>query len=153
KDERRSMSELFVKSNRLTAMWALPFGAALALFAPDLVRWVLGQKWAPATVLLQALGVTTAVHQLGFNWTAFYRAVGVSRPQAVYALASLAAFCAVPIPLLFATGIKGFAFGMFAVMAAAFGTRALSVKRRLPELRLGALIARAAVPAFAARSA
>ena len=153
KDARSTMTELFEKSNRLTAIWALAFGAGLALFAHDLVRFVLGSKWEPATVLLQVLGVTTAVHQLGFNWTAFYRAVGVSRPQAVYALASLAAFCAVPIPLLFATGIKGFAFGMFAVMAAAFGTRALYVKRLLPELRLGALIARAAVPAFAASSA
>ena len=153
KDARATMTELFEKSNRLTAIWALAFGAGLALFAHDLVRFVLGSKWEPATILLQVLGVTTAVHQLGFNWTAFYRAVGVSRPQAVYALASLAAFCAVPLPLLFAAGIKGFAFGMFAVMAAAFGARAFYVKRLLPELRLGALIARAAVPAVAASSA
>ncbi|MEA2308497.1 MAG: hypothetical protein QOG41_340 [Thermoleophilaceae bacterium] len=150
KDQRGTMTELFVKSNRLTAMWALPFGAALALFAPDLVRWVLGDKWAPATVLLQVLGITTAVHQLGFNWTAFYRAVGVSRPQAVYALACLVAFLAVPVPLLFSSGVKGFAYGMFAVMAAAFGTRAVYVKRLLPDLRLGALIVRSLAPAVAA---
>jgi O-antigen/teichoic acid export membrane protein len=150
KDERRSMTELFTKSNRLTAMWALPFGAALALFAPDLVRWVLGEKWAPATILLQVLGVTTGVHQLGFNWTAFYRAVGISRPQAVYALACLAAFCAVPIPLFAAFGIKGFAYGMFAVMAAASGTRFVYVKRLLPDVRLAALVARAATPVVVA---
>lgn len=153
KDERAAMTELFVKSNRLTAMWALPFGAALALFAPDLVRWLLGEKWAPATILLQALGVTTAVHQLGFNWTAFYRAVGVSRPQAVYAIACLVAFCAVPLPLLATSGIKGFAYGMFAVMAAAWGTRAVYVKRLLPEVPLAALVARAAAPVVVATAA
>lgn len=153
KDARRTMTELFVKSNRLTAMWALAFGAGLALFAPDLVRWVLGEKWEPATILLQVLGVTTGLHQLGFNWTAFYRAVGVSRPQAVYALASLLAFCAVPIPLLFAAGIKGFAWGMFAALAAALGTRAFYVKRLLPDLRLGALVARSVAPAVAASGA
>ena len=149
-DQRNTMTELFVKSNRLTAMWALPFGALLALFSPDIVRWVLGEKWAPATILLQVLGVTTAVHQLGFNWTAFYRAVGVSRPQAVYAIACLVAFLAVPVPLLFAAGVKGFAYGMFAVMVAAFGTRAVYVKRLLPDLRLGALIVRAVGPTLVA---
>jgi O-antigen/teichoic acid export membrane protein len=153
KDARDTMTELFVKSNRLTAIWAFAFGVGLALFASDLVRFVLGDKWAPAIVLLQVLGVTTAVHQLGFNWTAFYRAIGVSRPQAVYALASLAAFCAVPIPLLFATGISGFAYGMLAVMVAASGTRALYVKRLLPDLRLGALAARAVAPAVVAAGA
>ena len=39
-------------SNRLTAIWALAFGAGLALFAHDLVRFVLGSKWEPATILL-----------------------------------------------------------------------------------------------------
>jgi len=150
KDQKATLTELFVKSNRVTAMWALPFGAFLALFAPDLVSHVLGPKWEPATVLLQVVGVTTAVHQLGFNWTAFYRAVGVSTPQAVYALAALVAFAAVPIPLLFAYGIDGFAYGMFAVMAAAFGTRAVYVKRLLPDVRLTRLVLRAAAPVVAA---
>ena len=150
KDRRDVMTELFVKSNRITAMWALPFGAALALFAPDLVHYVLGDKWAPATILLQLLGITGAVHQLGFNWTAFYRAVGISRPQAVYASAAAVAFCAVPLPLLFVAGIDGFAYGMLAVMAAAWGTRAWYVKRLLPDVRLIALALRAAMPVLAA---
>jgi O-antigen/teichoic acid export membrane protein len=147
------MTEMFVKSNRLTAMWALPFGAGLALFSHDLVHYVLGDKWEPAVILLQILGITGAVHQLGFNWTAFYRAVGMSHPQAVYALAAAAAFCAVPLPLLFISGIDGFAWGMFAVMAAAWGTRAYYIKRLLPDVRLLALAVRALVPALAATAA
>lgn len=150
KDRRTVMAELFMKSNRVTAMWALPFGAFLALFAPDLVHYVLGDKWEPAIILLQILGITGAVHQLGFNWTAFYRAVGISRPQATYAAAAALAFCAVPLPLLFLAGIDGFAYGMFAVMVAAWGTRAYYIKRLLPEVRLTALAARAAMPVLAA---
>jgi len=147
------MTEMFIKSNRVTAMWALPFGAALALFAPDLVRWVLGEKWAPATILIQAIGITSAVHQLGFNWTAFYRAVGISKPQAWYALAALAAFVAVPVPLLFTVGVDGFAYGMFAVMAAAFGVRTWYVKRLLPGVPMTALVARCAAPVLLASAA
>jgi O-antigen/teichoic acid export membrane protein len=135
-----------MKSNRVTAMWALPFGAFLALFSADLVHYVLGDKWQPAVILLQVLGITGAVHQLGFNWTAFYRAVGISQPQAVYAAAAAVAFLAVPLPLLFAEGIDGFAYGMFAVMVAAWATRAVYIKRLLPEVRLTALALRAATP-------
>ena len=149
-DRKDVMTEMFMKSNRVTAMWALPFGAGLALFSPDLVNYVLGDKWEPAVILLQLMGVTGAVHQLGFNWTAFYRAVGISWPQAVYALAAAAAFCAVPVPLLFAYGIEGFAWGMLAVMAAAWGTRAYFIKRLLPDVRLTALAVRALVPTLAA---
>lgn len=153
REKRDVMTEMFVKSNRVTAMWALPFGAALALFAPDLVHWVLGEKWVPAIVLIQAIGITSAVHQLGFNWTAFYRAVGVSTPQAWYALAALAAFLAVPVPLLFAFGVDGFAYGMFAVMAAAFGVRTWYVKRLLPGVPMTALIARCFAPVLLASAA
>jgi O-antigen/teichoic acid export membrane protein len=149
-DRKDVMTEMFVKSNRVTAMWALPFGAGLALFSPDLVEYVLGDKWQPAVILLQLMGITGAVHQLGFNWTAFYRAVGISWPQAVYALAAAAAFCAGPVPLLFAYGIEGFAWGMFAVMAAAWGTRAYFIKKLLPDVRLVALAVRALVPTVAA---
>ena len=131
-DRKDVMTELFMKSNRVTAMWALPFGAGLALFAPDLVHYVLGDKWEPAVILLQIMGITGAVHQLGFNWTAFYRAVGISYPQAVYAMAAALAFVAVPLPLLFIAGIDGFAWGMFAVMVAAWGTRAYYIKRCCP---------------------
>jgi O-antigen/teichoic acid export membrane protein len=149
-DRKDVMTELFMKSNRVTAMWALPFGAGLALFAPDLVHYVLGDKWEPAVILLQIMGITGAVHQLGFNWTAFYRAVGVSTPQAVYALAAALAFVAVPLPLLFIAGIDGFAWGMFAVMVAAWGTRAYYIKQLLPDVRLTALAIRALTPTLVA---
>lgn len=152
-DRKEVMTELFTKSNRVTAMWALPFGAFLALFSGDLVHHVLGDKWEPAVILLQILGITGAVHQLGFNWTAFYRAVGISRPQAVYATAAAVAFCAVPLPLLFVEGIDGFAYGMFAVMAAAWGVRAVYIKRLLPEVRLTVLAIRAAFPVLVASGA
>jgi O-antigen/teichoic acid export membrane protein len=149
-DRKEVMTELFEKSNRLTAMWALPFGAFLALFSADVVEYVLGDKWEPAVILLQILGITGAVHQLGFNWTAFYRAVGISFPQAVYAAAAAIAFLAVPLPLLFTEGIDGFAYGMFAVMVAAWGTRAVYIKRLLPDVRLTLLAVRAAAPVLIA---
>src|SRR3954451_12911109 len=68
------LEELFGKANRLTLMWAFPFGAGLALFGADLVRFVLGDEWEGAIVLLGGLAVAGALQQVGYNWFAFYRA-------------------------------------------------------------------------------
>jgi len=150
RDRPASLRRIFVTSNRVTAVWALAFGAGLGLFAPDLVHHVLGAKWIPAIVLLQLLGINIALNQIGFNWMAFYRAIGNSRPQAVFALAALVSFLVVPIPLLVAYGIDGFAWGMFAVLAATAAVRWFYVHALLPDLRIGALLARVLVAPLAA---
>ena len=138
--------EVFEKSNRLTAMWALPFGAVLALFAPGLVRWVLGSKWDPAILLIQLVGVSTAIYQIGFNWTAFHRAVGRTRPQTVYAISGLLVFLAVPLPLLFVYGSAGFAWGLFAVNIVAGALRWFYMRELLPGARIARLIVRSFLP-------
>ena len=102
------LEELFAKSNRLTLMWAFPFGAGLALFGSDLVGFVLGDEWEPAVVLLGGLAVATALQQLGYNWFAFYRARGESRPQAVESAWFAGSFAALVVPATLAWGSWGF---------------------------------------------
>ena len=41
--QRRALEELYVKSNRATLMWVLPYAVGIVLFAPDLVHFVLGR--------------------------------------------------------------------------------------------------------------
>ncbi len=150
-DKPKRMAELFEKSNRLTAMWALPFGAGLALFGEGLVRNVLGDKWLPAVPLIQIIGASTAIYQLGFNWTAFHRAVGRTRPQTVYALVGLFTFLAVPLPLLFTRGATAFAWGLFAVNIVAGALRWLYMKQLLPGAQIANFVFRSLLPpAFAA---
>src|SRR3954451_9800428 len=79
------LEELFAKANRLTLLWAFPFGAGLALFGQDLVHVVLGDRWQGAVVLIGGLAVAGALQQVGYNWFSFYRATGRSWPQAVEA--------------------------------------------------------------------
>lgn len=147
------LREAFEKSNRLTAMWALPFGASCALFAAPFVHWVIGTKWEPAVGLIQLVGVSTAIYQLGFNWTAFHRAVGRTRPQSVYAIAGLITFVAVPIPLLFVVGPIGFGWGLLAVNAIAGALRWLYMRRLIEGLHLASLLFRSLSPAILAAAA
>ncbi len=145
-DQPKRMAELFEKSNRLTAMWALPFGAGLALFAEGLVKNVLGTKWLPAVPLIQIIGVSTAIYQLGFNWTAFHRAVGRTRPQTIYAIVGLVTFLAVPLPLLFSRGATAFAWGLFAVNIVAGSMRWAYMRQLLPDARIAGFVGKALVP-------
>jgi O-antigen/teichoic acid export membrane protein len=112
RDQVALLKESFVKSNRLALMWAVPFGTALSLFCGDLVQFGLGEKWKPAVTLLQFYGVNAALGQIGFNWDAYMRATGRTRPIAVASIASMITFLILGIPLLLKYGLTGLAIGV-----------------------------------------
>jgi O-antigen/teichoic acid export membrane protein len=104
--------ESFVKSNRLALMWAVPFGMALTLFAGDLVSFGIGERWRPAVPVIAVFGATAAIGHIGFNWDAYFRARGETRPLAVAAFAAMLSFLLLGIPLLLKYGLPGFAAGI-----------------------------------------
>ena len=110
------MFEAFVKSNRITLMWAMPFGVGLALFAGDLVTFVLGESWRSAVPLIAAIGVIVGFSQVAFNWTVFMRAVNNTKPIFTASLFALGTFVLVTGPAVFAFGLTGYAVG-FAITA------------------------------------
>jgi len=150
RDRTPVLEELFAKTNRLTLMWAFPFGAGLVLFGPDLIGFVLGADWEPAAVLLGGLAAATALQQVGYNWFAFFRARGESRPQAVESLAFVAAFAAFAIPGALAWGSWGFVAGRLVCTVCVLAVRRVYVKRLLPGVRVLTIARRAAVPVLAA---
>jgi O-antigen/teichoic acid export membrane protein len=129
------LEELFAKSNRLTLMWAFPFGAGLALFGGDLVHFVLGDAWRPAVVLLGGLAVATGLQQLGYNWFSFFRARGEPGPQAVESAVFAGSFAALALPGAILGGSWWFVAGRLACTG---------------WVRLGALAVRAALPVLLA---
>jgi O-antigen/teichoic acid export membrane protein len=146
KDRTDLLFESFVKSNRLALIWGLPFGLGLALFAEDLLVRLLGAQWEPGVELMQLVAVALGIHQIGFNWSAFYRARGDTRPMAVAAGIGIAAFFALPLPLLATHGLKGLGWGVLGAEMVAFAVRGYYLRRLFPALRYGRHIARAVVP-------
>jgi O-antigen/teichoic acid export membrane protein len=108
------LRESFVKVNRIALMWAVPFGCGVALFANDLVRFGIGERWHSAIVLLQILGVAAAVGHVGFNWDDYFRARANTVPIAVASVASTVTFLGVGLPLLFSYGLVGIGIGLAA---------------------------------------
>ena len=140
------LTELFEKSNRATMLWTLPFSAGVVLFAPDLVAFVLGDRWEPAVVLLQGLAIAGALQQVGYNWFSFYRAHNDTRPTAVEALAGAAGFVFLAIPGLVLWGSTGFVCGRIAAVLVTLVLREHYVRRLLPRVRLPLIALRSAGP-------
>jgi O-antigen/teichoic acid export membrane protein len=132
RDRSALLYESLVKSNRLALMWAVPFGVGITVFSPDLVRFGLGERWRPAITVLQVYGIAAAINHVGFNWTAYFRALGQTRPIAVANLAATVAFLATGIPLLLAMGLPGFAIGIAVQGLAALAMRAFYLQRLFP---------------------
>ncbi len=145
--------EAFTKSNRLALMWGVPFGVGLTLFAADLVHFGMGDRWADAIIVLQVFGVTAAINHIGFNWTAFYRAVGNTRPIAVVTGAALVAFLAAAIPLLYTHGLGGFAAGIAVVAVVSLIGRFYYLTKLFPGFQVAFHSARAIAPTIPAVAA
>jgi O-antigen/teichoic acid export membrane protein len=150
RDRTDLLKEVFVKSNRVALMWGMPFGIGLALFAPDLVHFVLGDKWTSAIFVLQIFGVMAAADQIGFNWTAFLRALDYTRPLAVVAVCMAATFMVVTIPLLIVDGLHGYAIGMLITTGVGLGLRTFYLGRLFAGFQMFWHAARAITPTLPA---
>jgi O-antigen/teichoic acid export membrane protein len=144
------LHESFVKSNRLALMWGMPFGLGLTLFAPDLVHFVLGEQWHPAIIVMQAFGLITAISQIGFNWTAFMRAVNYTKPMAIVAGVTAGSFVAITIPLMLIDGLTGYAIGMLANVLASLAARTYFLTKLFSGFQMLWHAARAIAPSVPA---
>jgi O-antigen/teichoic acid export membrane protein len=152
-DRLELLGETFVKVNRMALMWAMPFGVGLALFADDLVRFVIGEKWLSAVTLLQITGIVAAVSQVAFNWDDYFRARGRTGPIAVASVASTVALLGVGLPLLPSRGLTGLGIGIAAGAGVHVACRAFYITRLFKGFNLIAHALRAALPTLLAVAA
>jgi O-antigen/teichoic acid export membrane protein len=132
RDRTDLLRESFEKSNRLTLMWGLPFGVALSLFAGDLVSYVIGEQWRSAVFVLQVIGLVAASHHIAYNWDAFYRARGDTRPLAVAGVTAIVLTLGLTLPAMAIWGLRGYALGMAAGQLLYTVVRAHLVRRLFP---------------------
>jgi O-antigen/teichoic acid export membrane protein len=136
KDRSELLFESFWKSNRLALLWATPLGVGAALFAGDFVDHVIGDEWDFAVPLLAVFGLTAVLNQIGFNWTAFFRALGDTRPIAVESVVMLAAVLGIAVPLLATEGLTAFGVGLGIATLAGVAVRILYLRRIFPALAM-----------------
>ena len=150
KDRHDLLFESFWKSNRLALLWATPLGAAAALFTDDFVQHVIGDKWRFAVPLIAAFGISAVINQVGFNWSAFFRALGDTRPLAVGNGIWLAAVLALAVPLLVVEGVDGYGIGVVGAALVAMAARLRYLRRIFPELAIARHVFRGIGPTLPA---
>ena len=144
------LHEAFVKSNRVTLMWSVPFGVGLALFAGDLVTYVLGEKWRTAEDVLIGVGLFVALGQVAFNWTIFMRAVNDTRPIFFASLLGVASFGAVMVPALLTLDLDGYIVGLAAGVVLQLVARGYFLRRIFPGFGVIRHLVRAIAPSVPA---
>jgi O-antigen/teichoic acid export membrane protein len=127
-------------------MWAMPFGAGLALFAHDLVGPLFGDEWQPAAGLLAAIGLTCGFAQIAFNWTVFLRALDWTTPIFVSSVANLVTFAVVSVPAILALGLTGYAIGVAAMTLVQIVLRWYYMRRLFAGFGIFRHLARAVAP-------
>jgi O-antigen/teichoic acid export membrane protein len=137
---------VFLTSNRLALMWGMPFGVGLALFASDLVHFVIGDEWESAIGLLAAFGLMAGLKQVGFNWQVFMRATNRTRPIFFAALVNVVSFFAIVVPFILTLGLTGYAVGMAIGVALQVVARTYFLRELFPRFSPLRQFARAALP-------
>lgn len=145
-DRTALMYEVFLKSNRIALIWGMPFGVGLALFADDLVRHLFNESWTSATGLIAAIGLTSAIGQVGFNWGLFVRARGQTRPLFVGAVVDLLVFLIVGLPAILTLGVTGWAISTATAMTVSLVVRSYYLRRLFGEFHWLRHFWRAAAP-------
>lgn len=143
---RQLLTEAFVKSNRVALMWGMPAMVGVALFANDLVHFVLGQRWEPAVPVLIIVALTVGVAQIAFNWQVFLRAVNQTKPIFIAAFAEVALTFIAVVPGIIFFGLIGYAVGWAVVVAGQIVLRAYYMRRIFGDFSAIRQLVRSIVP-------
>ena len=146
KDRMSLLAEVFVKSNRMSLMWAVPFGVGVALFASDLVRFGVGSRWSPAVPLLEIMGIVTAVHHVGYNWVAFFKAHARNWPIAILAALNAVVVIGLAIPLMYRFHLLGIGYAFAAAEAVGLVARGILLMRFFQGFQIMRQLARGFAP-------
>lgn len=126
----------FVITNRLSMLWASPVAFGILLFAEPAVRLLLGPKWHPALILVQAESAGVICTAIAYNWQLFFAARGQTRPQLTVSLMGVAWLVLVVIPLLVVLGLDGAAASIVVLGVGTYAIRSFYVRRLLGPISL-----------------
>jgi lipopolysaccharide exporter len=107
------MEESFMRPVAATFLLTFPAGVGISLVADPLVRLLMGQNWAGAILIIQLLGVGSAILVFGLVAATLLSAHAMMRPQFMITLVSLGVRFLLLLVLVNQFGIVGAAVGAF----------------------------------------
>jgi len=127
-----SLRRAFDLSSRVVLVWAVPTGLGLAVFAHDVVQYVLGPRWLPVVPLLWVEGVGETFNAIATMWATFYLVTGNSRPSFRMGVqVQLLMLLLVGVGARF-FGLPGIVGALYAVVLISLGLRRHYIQRLFP---------------------
>ncbi|MBI4436494.1 MAG: lipopolysaccharide biosynthesis protein [Candidatus Omnitrophica bacterium] len=106
-DDDEALRRAFLKSLKLIAMIAIPFGIALVASSPLFLKVVYGEKWLPAKSILRLLAVGGILRALGGSQSPVFLAKGRSKVDFWINVIYVALFFVFIVPFTKAFGLNG----------------------------------------------
>lgn len=125
----------YQRAQALITAIALPLGVGMALVAEPLVLVAMGEKWLPATAVIQAMAVVIAVQTLGSQVAPLGMALGATRTLFVRDTQLLAVRLPLIIGGMYLDGLQGVIWARVISGLISTGVNLLMV-RKLIELRV-----------------
>ena len=98
-EDPEDMKRVMLKALKYISILIMPFSFCLFIFAPDILRFVFGQKWLPATNILRILAFVGMFRSLGSAIWPIFLARGKSKADFQVGLAHVVIYFTLVIPL------------------------------------------------------
>jgi len=142
------LRNLYLKTLRIVATFSIPAAAGLAFLAPDILRFIYGEKWLPATNTLRILCIFGAIRSLGATTGPIYNAIG--KPNITFFLnfSRLILIVLLIYPLSIKYGIIGTAYSIV-IPAIILQFFSWNILKRVLNIKLFNIITAIIGPVFA----
>ena len=133
-NQTQALRELYLKSNRATLMWVLPYAVGIVLFSPDLVHFVLGHTWQGGGRAPPGAGGRRRDHPARLQLVLVLpRPRQPPLPQALEATITTISFLVLAVGGLLVDGFDGFVIGRILAALIGLGVRSVFIARLLRQ--------------------
>jgi O-antigen/teichoic acid export membrane protein len=129
KDSDGLLRSAFTKASRISMFWISAAALGLTLFAPDIVRYVLTERWHGAELFLRAQGIALFFGATISGWESLLKAR--NRTRVIFQMSVFFGICfvAIFIPAVALWGRVGAAGAVVVISAIILATRVLVLSR------------------------
>ncbi len=129
RDSDTRLVSAFSKTSRISMFWIAAASLGLALFAPDIVRFILTERWRGAEFFLRAQGIALLFGATINGWDSVLKARNRTHVIFLMSLFFGACFVAIFVPAVVLFGRVGVAFAIVVIAAVILVTRFVVLQR------------------------
>lgn len=106
-DDKERLRKAFIKTLSIVVLFTFPLGLVLFLFPKEIITVILGDKWLPATPVLQVLGIFGFIRAVSSFSSSIFLSLGKQNIFSLISLVGLSGLVITIVPFILMWGITG----------------------------------------------